>query len=76
MPGILPGMSIEESLNVTRIYSVGDQLPTGAPFIRHCPFRAPYHTISIAGLAGGGNIPEPGEISLAYRGVLFLDEFP
>ncbi|MBN1450236.1 MAG: YifB family Mg chelatase-like AAA ATPase, partial [Anaerolineales bacterium] len=76
MPGILPEMSIEESLDVTRIYSVADQLPPGTPLIRHRPFRAPHHTISHAGLVGGGNIPHPGEISLAHRGVLFLDEFP
>jgi magnesium chelatase family protein len=76
LPGILPEMSIEESLDVTRIYSVADQLPTGTPLIRHRPFRAPHHTISHAGLVGGGNIPKPGEISLAHRGVLFLDEFP
>jgi len=76
MPGILPEMSIEESLDVTRIYSVADQLPPGIPLIRHRPFRAPHHTISHAGLVGGGNIPKPGEISLAHRGVLFLDEFP
>jgi magnesium chelatase family protein len=76
LPGILPEMSIEESLDVTRIYSVADQLPIGTPLIRHRPFRSPHHTISHAGLVGGGNIPKPGEISLAYRGVLFLDEFP
>jgi magnesium chelatase family protein len=76
MPGILPEMSIEESLDVTRIYSVADQLPPDTPLIRHRPFRAPHHTISHAGLVGGGNIPHPGEISLAHRGVLFLDEFP
>jgi magnesium chelatase family protein len=69
-------MSIEESLDVTRIYSVADQLPAGTPLIRHRPFRSPHHTISHAGLVGGGNIPKPGEISLAHRGVLFLDEFP
>jgi magnesium chelatase family protein len=76
MPSILPEMSIEESLDVTRIYSVADQLPAGTPLIRHRPFRAPHHTISHAGLVGGGNIPKPGEISLAHRGILFLDEFP
>ena len=76
MPSILPEMSIEEALDVTRIYSVADQLPAGTPLIRHRPFRAPHHTISHAGLVGGGNIPKPGEISLAHRGVLFLDEFP
>jgi magnesium chelatase family protein len=76
LPGILPEMSIEESLDVTRIYSVADQLPAGTPLIKQRPFRAPHHTISHAGLVGGGNIPKPGEISLAHRGVLFLDEFP
>ena len=81
MPGILPEMSIEESLDVIRIYSVADQLPAGTPLIRHRairhrPFRAPHHTILHAGLVGGGNIPKPGEMSLAHRGVLFLDEFP
>jgi magnesium chelatase family protein len=76
VPGILPEMSLEESLEVTRIYSVADQLPAGMPLIRNRPFRSPHHTISHAGLVGGGNVPRPGEISLAHRGVLFLDEFP
>lgn len=76
MPGILPEMSIEESLDVTRIFSVADQLPAGTPLIKNRPFRSPHHTIFHAGLVGGGNIPKPGEISLAHRGVLFLDEFP
>jgi magnesium chelatase family protein len=76
MPSILPEMSIEESLDVTRIYSVADQLPAGTLLIRHRPFRSPHHKISHAGLVGGGNIPKPGEISLAHSGVLFLDEFP
>ena len=76
LPGILPEMSIEESLDVTRIFSVADQLPPGTPLIKNRPFRSPHHTISHAGLVGGGNIPKPGEISLAHRGVLFLDEFP
>lgn len=75
MPGILPEMSIEESLDVTRIYSVADQLPAGTLLIRHRPFRAPHHTISHADLVGGGNIPRSGKISLVHRGVLFLDEF-
>jgi magnesium chelatase family protein len=63
-------------LDVTGIYSVADQLPAGTPLIKHGPFRAPHNTISHAGLVGGGNMPKPGEISLAHRGVLFLDEFP
>jgi len=76
LPGILPEMSIEESLDVTRIFSVADQLPSGTPLIKNRPFRSLNHTISYAGLVGGGNIPKPGEISIAHRGVLFLDEFP
>jgi magnesium chelatase family protein len=76
MPGILPRMTIEEALDVTRVYSVADQLPPDVPLIRNRPFRAPHHTISHAGLVGGGNVPHPGEISLAHRGVLFLDELP
>jgi len=76
LPAILPRMSIEEALDVTRIYSVADQLPPEVPLIRARPFRAPHHTISHAGLVGGGNQPHPGEISLAHRGVLFLDELP
>jgi magnesium chelatase family protein len=75
MPGILPEMSLEEALDVTRIYSVADALPPEM-MIRARPFRSPHHTISHAGLVGGGNWPHPGEISLAHRGVLFLDELP
>ena len=75
LPGILPEMSLEESLDVTRIYSVADALPPEM-MVRTRPFRAPHHTISHAGLVGGGNWPHPGEISLAHRGVLFLDELP
>lgn len=76
MPGILPRLTIEEALDVTRIYSVADQLPPDVPLIQNRPFRAPHHTISHAGLVGGGNWPHPGEISLAHHGVLFLDELP
>ena len=76
VPGILPRMAIDEALDVTRIYSVADQLPADTPLVRNRPFRAPHHTISHAGLVGGGNVPHPGEISLAHRGVLFLDELP
>jgi len=76
IPGILPKMSIEEALDVTRIYSVADQRPADTPLMQNRPFRSPHHTISHAGLVGGGNWPRPGEISLAHRGVLFLDEFP
>lgn len=74
LPGILPSLSVDEALDVTRIYSVSDQLPEGTPLVRTRPFRAPHHTISHAGLVGGGNWPQPGEISLAHQGVLFLDE--
>jgi magnesium chelatase family protein len=76
LPSILPRMTLEEQLEVTTIYSVADQLPRDTPLLQHRPFRAPHHTISHAGLVGGGNWPRPGEISLAHRGVLFLDELP
>jgi len=76
LPGILPRLSLEEALEVTRVYSVADQLSADTPLIQIRPFRAPHHTISNAGLVGGGNWPRPGEISLAHRGVLFLDELP
>jgi magnesium chelatase family protein len=76
VPSILPNLTLAEALEITRIYSVNDMLPSDSPLIRHRPFRAPHHTISHAGLVGGGRWPHPGEISLAHRGVLFLDELP
>ncbi|MCL5266232.1 MAG: YifB family Mg chelatase-like AAA ATPase [Chloroflexi bacterium] len=76
MPSILPRMTNEESLEVTKIYSVSGMLPSETPLIVQRPFRAPHHTISHAGLVGGGRWPRPGEITLAHRGVLFLDELP
>ncbi len=76
LPSILPEMTVDEALDVTRIYSVADLLPEEMPMIHVRPFRSPHHTISNAGLVGGGNWPRPGEISLAHRGVLFLDELP
>ena len=76
MPGILPCLSEQESLEVTKIYSVAGNIPPNGSLITVCPFRSPHHTISQVGLVGGGSRPLPGEISLAHRGVLFLDEFP
>jgi magnesium chelatase family protein len=76
LPSILPKLNLDEALEVTKIYSISDLLPKGTALIQQRPFRAPHHTISHAGLVGGGHVPHPGEISLAHRGVLFLDELP
>ncbi len=76
MTSILPTMTTDEALEVTKIYSVSGQLPADTPLMRSRPFRSPHHTISNAGLVGGGRLPRPGEISLAHRGILFLDELP
>ena len=76
LPSILPPMTNEEALEVTKIYNVSGLLPADTPLVRQRPFRSPHYTISNAGLVGGGNFPKPGEISLSHRGVLFLDELP
>ena len=76
LPSILPPLSGEEALDVTKIYSISGLLPASSPLIKHRPFRSPHYTTSNAGLVGGGRIPKPGEITLSHRGVLFLDELP
>lgn len=76
MPSILPDLSFDEALEVTKIHSISGLLPKDQPLILNRPFRSPHHTISSAGLSGGGSTPKPGELSLAHNGILFLDELP
>ena len=76
LPTILPSMTLDEALETTKIHSVAGMLGAGRSLCALRPFRAPHHTISDAGLIGGGSVPRPGEVSLAHGGVLFLDELP
>ena len=76
IPSILPEMTFEEQLETTKLYSIAGELPDNVQLITRRPFRHPHHTVSAQGLAGGGQIPRPGEISLAHNGVMFMDEFP
>lgn len=76
MPSILPDLSFDEALEVTKIHSIAGLLPKDQPLILNRPFRSPHHTISSAGLSGRGSTPKPGELSLAHNGILFLDELP
>ena len=76
LPGLLPPMTIDERLDVTRVHSVAGLLPGGQGLMACRPFRAPHHNVSTVGLIGGGSMPRPGEVSLAHHGVLFLDELP
>lgn len=76
LPGILPPLGLPEAVEATKVHSVAGRLPSGEALLTRRPFRAPHHTISDAGLVGGGRVPRPGEVSLAHQGVLFLDELP
>ena len=76
IPSILPDLTFEEALEITKIHSISGKLTQKCPLITTRPFRAPHHTISPISLIGGGKVPKPGEISLAHYGVLFLDELP
>lgn len=76
MTGIMPEMTIEEALEVTRIHSIAGMLEEGKQIVTQRPFRSPHHTVSYAGLIGGGHVPRPGEVTLAHNGILFLDELP